>query len=271
MSHRVSGHPDRDTPRAGDPGASAGDRTGFALGGLSDALAAMTRPYDVVSVAGGLTSSCVDAIGASAAGVLITPSPSGTTENGLDLQLLAASSHTAEQLEMYQQMQGEGPAVECLRLGQALTVGKDDVTRRWPGFARLLLALGFSQVHAVPMKWRGSTFGALNVFQLESHPLTEWEEQVCRAYADVCSLAVVHAEHEVGGARLAGEIRGALEGRIVVERAKGVIAEQQDVDRAQAYLLLVALATTTATPLGEAATGVVDRASRGQLWDHNEA
>jgi GAF domain-containing protein len=228
-----------------------------ALTGLARLSGLLVSEHDPLSVITAGLSEARDSVGAQAGGVLVRSSDD-------QLEVLAATSHRAADLEAYQTGSEHGPCVESMREGRAV-IGESpaEAEDRWPGFGRHMEAAGYVRAHAVPMLWQGVGVGGLNLFWSSGAPLGELEEHVLQTYADMLTIAVVHVRPvPVGDALL--RLRGALESRTGIEQAKGVLSFQRDIGMEAAYEVLVDLARRRGLSMGEAVTAVIESARRGE-------
>ncbi len=192
---------------------------------LADTLVA---DFDVVDLLTVLVDGCVDVLDVEAAGLMLV-SPEG------DLRVMASSSETMRVLELFEIQSQEGPCLDCYHSGQAV-INQDLATAhdRWPRFTVEALAVGFTSVHALPMRLRGSILGALNLFHSESRELSSADIDAGQALADVATIAILHHRAAQEAQTLNDQLSYALNSRIVIEQAKGMIAEREgfSVDRA---------------------------------------
>jgi ANTAR domain/GAF domain len=223
---------------------------------LAGANAAMVAPdLDVTGALARLLAGVTASLPASAAAVLVAAEGS--------LEVLAATSHRALDLEMHQAQVDEGPCLDALHTGAEVhAVGADDLVARWPKAGPAIVASGYRAVQALPLAWHGESFGALNIFREDPEGFEE-QQRDCRALADAVTLLIVsaHVDHD----HLAAGLRAALEDRSVVELAKGALAHTRSLDMADAYDALVALADEEQVTLGVAARRVMNRARSGTL------
>ncbi len=120
--------------------------------------------FDVIDVLTVLSDRCVEAMDVDAAGVMLA-SPTG------ELQFVASSSESMRVLELFQIQANEGPCVDCFNGGDAIVNhGLTEADERWPTFTPVALAHGYRSVHCLPLRLRGRTVGALNLFQLRRRP-----------------------------------------------------------------------------------------------------
>ena len=228
-------------------------RTAGALHELAVASAGLLGTGDVIGMTTSLLAGCTRATGASAAGLVVVK------PDDRRLELLASTSHRAYELELYQLQVDEGPCVEAVRTRAAVTAaGSEQIAARWPSVTQAMQQAGFEAVFAAPMLWRGEALGALNLFFADEGSADEIAE-LAQTFADMVTIAIVHSG-QLTALDLAERFRAALDERIVIERAKGVLAYIEDVPLDEAFELLLALAGDSGEPLGEVASRIIDKA-----------
>jgi hypothetical protein len=227
------------------------DRT---LGGrtLGDALAAMVARSDVPDALSHLLAACASAYPADAVAVLVAD-PHGS------LELLSATSHSADELELLQIQSATGPCVEALSEDRAVLASGDEMVERWGQIGTAILAAGFHAVHAYPMHWRGHAIGGLNIFLRRDAGA---DLELGQMFADLATLAVLQA-NDLSADHLVSRVHEAVSARSVIEQAKGVLAVRDTVDMDRAYANLLDRARRTGQSLTETAAGVVEGAHRG--------
>ena len=109
---------------------------------------------------------------------------------------------------------------------------------RWPRFARAAWHCGFSEVHAVPMRRRSEVIGALNLFGTGVGAVDEDTLRLGQALADVATIGILQARAAVQRDALAAQLQTTVNNRVVIEQAKGVIAERRHLDMDQALVVL---------------------------------
>jgi GAF domain-containing protein len=217
---------------------------------LADTL---VEDYDVVELLSRLVSSCVELLGVSAAGLLLVDRR-GT------LHPMAFSNEEAKFLELFQLQNDEGPCLDAVRSGAP--VSATDLTQaitRWPRFAPAALEHGFHSVQAVPMRLHGTCIGGLNLFAADQPPLSEADHRVAQAMADMATIGILQQRSRDQATLLAEQLQGALDSRIVIEQAKGVLAGRADVDPNEAFHALRDFARTTNQRLSAVAASLVQR------------
>jgi hypothetical protein len=220
---------------------------------LSRAVASLVQESDTTTVLAQLVDDAAEFVPASAS-ALLARVPGGAFE------VLSSTSHRVVELELYQAQAEAGPCVDACRTGRAARgVGKDDLVARWADVGEAIVDAGFLAVHAFPMRWRGQALGALNLFSVDADPLDAAASALAQNFADFATLAVLQPE-VLADDVLADRMVAALEGRVIIEQAKGVIAYVRGVDMSAAYDELVGRARAQGWTLGQAAHEVVREA-----------
>jgi GAF domain-containing protein len=208
--------------------------------------------FDVMDFLHVLTERCVQLLGISAAGLLLT------NDKGA-LHVVAASSERTRLLELFQLQTDQGPCVDCFRSGQPVSVPDLAGAARWPRFAEAAALAGFSAVHAVPMRLRTETIGALNFFSTDPGAVDAAQLRIGQALADVATIGLLQQRAMHRRDALTEQLQTALNSRVLIEQAKGVLAERLQVDVAEAFVVLRSRARTENRRLSELAQAVVDR------------
>jgi GAF domain-containing protein len=185
--------------------------------------------FDVVDLLTRLADRCVEVLDVDAAGIMLA-APDG------DLRVMASSSEAMRVLELFEIQAQEGPCLDAYRTGSAV-VNQDlaSVEVRWPRFAAEAMAAHFHSVHAVPMRLRGSVIGALNLFRAAPGEMGPTDIEFAQAFADVATIAILQhrAAHE---AQVINEqLTHALNSRVVIEQAKGMVAERLNFDMERSF------------------------------------
>ena len=218
---------------------------------LVDLADTLVADFDVVELLTGLADGCVDVLDVGAAGIMLA-APDG------DLRVMASSSEAMRVLELFELQARQGPCVDCYRTGTPVVnqnlFGSDD---RWPGFAAEARAAGFHAVHALPMRLRGTVIGALNLFHLEPGEMRKADVDAAQAFADVATIAILQHRAATEAHVLNEQLSGALNSRIVIEQAKGMVAERQGLDMEHAFATLRNHARNHNLRLVDVATAVI--------------
>lgn len=211
--------------------------------------------FDVIDFLHVLTERCVQLLGVSAAGLLLT-------DRQDSLQVVAASSERTRLLELFQLQTDQGPCVDCFRTGQPISVADLSSAGRWPRFTAAAAEVGFAAVHALPMRLRTEVIGALNLFDTTPGALDEGMLRVGQALADVATIGLLQQRAIQRRDVLTEQLQSALNSRILIEQAKGVLAERLHLDMADAFTLLRHHARSTNRRLSELAQAVLDGSVR---------
>ncbi|MBW3619104.1 MAG: GAF and ANTAR domain-containing protein [Actinobacteria bacterium] len=174
-----------------------------------------------------LVERCGELVGAAAVGVMLSD------EYG-SLRIASASTEDMRALELLEMQQQQGPCYEAYDTGeQVIEADISGAHDRWPDFTPRALDLELRSVHAFPMRLRGQTIGALNVFFHEPGGFDEIDIHTLQALADVATIAIVQERAGRESSVLAGQLQQALDSRVVIEQAKGILAgEDEDLNAA---------------------------------------
>jgi transcriptional regulator with GAF, ATPase, and Fis domain len=192
----------------------------------------MVADFDVIDFLRLLTDRSVQLLDVSAAGLLLAD-PRG------ELRVVAASSEAARVLELFQLQSDQGPCLDCFRTGQP--VSSADLTtelRRWPWFAAAAHRAGFAAVQTLPMRLRDQVIGALNLFRVTPGAFAPADVRIGQALADVATISLLQERSMRQSDALNDQLQTALNSRIVIEQAKGKLAERLGVDMEQAFRML---------------------------------
>lgn len=180
------------------------------------------------------------------------------------LEFMAASQENVRLLELFQVQNQEGPCLEAFRTGTpVVNADLEHATDRWPRFAPRAVAAGFRSVHAFPLRLRAERIGAMNVFSANvGGRLADTDAEIVQALADVSSIGLLQERAIHRGELLTEQLQGALNSRIVIEQAKGVIAQARNVSVDEAFTLIRSYSRNHNLRLGQVAyTIVTDLAS----------
>ena len=188
--------------------------------------------FDLLEFLSMLVERCVELLDVAAAGVVLTDNKGG-------LRMAAASSEQARLVELFAVQADDGPCLDCVRTGIPV-YSTDLVTdeQRWPRFARAARAAGFVATHAVPMRLRGTVIGALNLFKTEPNGVDEISVRLGQALADVATIGMLQQRAIGDNTLLVEQLQTALNSRVVIEQAKGVLSAQGGLDMDRAFAAL---------------------------------
>jgi transcriptional regulator with GAF, ATPase, and Fis domain len=207
--------------------------------------------FDVIDFLHVLTERCVQLLGVSAAGLLLTDEQD-------TLQVVAASSERTRLLELFQLQTDQGPCVDCFRTGRPVSVADLPSAGRWPRFTAAAADVGFAAVHALPMRLRTEIIGALNFFDIDPGALDAGKLRVGQALADVATIGLLQHRAITQRDTLTEQLQTALNSRVLIEQAKGMVAERLHLDMAEAFVLLRGTARSHNRRLSDLATAIVN-------------
>jgi GAF domain-containing protein len=216
---------------------------------LADTLVA---DFDVVELLTRLADRCVEILDVGAAGLMLV-APDG------NLRVMASSSEAMRMLELFEIQSREGPCLDCYRTGEPVVSRDLDAgDGRWPRFAVEALAADFRSVHALPMRLRGTVIGALNLFRREPGQMPQGDVDAAQAFADVATIAILQHRAAAEAQILNLQLSQALNSRVVIEQAKGMVAEREGLNMEQAFAALRHHARGHNARLVDVATEVID-------------
>jgi GAF domain-containing protein len=217
---------------------------------LADTL---VSDYDLVDYLDRLLASSTDVLGASAGGVMLSDGGRGPES----LRLLACSDEHTRVLELFELQRQEGPCVDSYRQGEQVTEADLAHTSRWPQFSAAAVERGYRSAFAFPMRLRGTVIGALNLFRGRRGPVAAEDVRTAQAYADMATIGILQQRAVREAQELAGHLKTALNSRVVIEQAKGILAERLTCEVNEAYQVIRWYARDRNLRLRDVAAGVV--------------
>jgi GAF domain-containing protein len=205
--------------------------------------------FDLIEFLQRVTTRSTELAGVTAAGLLLADGQG-------QLSFMAASDERTRLLELFQVQSDEGPCRDCFHQGSPVMetdLGAAD--DRWPRFAALARDAGFGSVHAFPLRLRGNVIGALGLFGTGS--LDASSVRIVQALADVATIGLLQERAIHRGELLTEQLQGALNSRIVIEQAKGVIAQLYGTSVDDAFDLLRAYCRGHGLHLSKVAAALV--------------
>jgi transcriptional regulator with GAF, ATPase, and Fis domain len=188
--------------------------------------------HDITDVLYALTTTSVELLDVDTAGLLLAD------EDGR-LETVASSHENTRLLELFQLQTAEGPCVDCVRGGTAVSsVDLDDDADRWPTFVRRARAEGVCSVDAVPMRLGRSVIGGLNLFRCRPGPLDQAQLDIAASFATATTIAIQHVRAQRSKDRLAEQLQQALTSRVILEQAKGITSQRREESLSEAFTRL---------------------------------
>ena len=209
--------------------------------------------YDVVDLLSTLVHTCTQLLDVQSGGILLAD---GT---GM-LELVASTSEEAETVEVMIVAAGAGPCIDSFKTGSVVSV--PDIAADsdlWPRFRRTALDQGFRAAHATPLRLHGEVIGAMNLLSTMSGPLSDRDARLAQALADVATVGILHERSFRQPETVTAQLHLALDTRVLVEQAKGVLAHVRSCTMSEAFEALRDYARDHDITLRSAAEGVVNR------------
>lgn len=210
--------------------------------------------YDVFDLLQHLVDTCRDLFDVSAAGLLLADPQTG------ELDVVASTNEATRVVEVMQLSAQSGPCISAFRSGQVVSV--PDVRQphaEWDAFRSSALSQGFRSVYAIPLRLRSSTIGALNLFRESPGELNPRDVLAAQALTDVATIGILHERTLRAADVVQLQLQRALDSRVVIEQAKGVLAHVHDLEMDAAFELLRGFARTNRRPIRDVASALVDR------------
>lgn len=247
---------------AGSGRTSREERLAAALVELADTLA---DDFDLPDFLHTLTGHAVKLLDVDAAGAALLAPHSETIE-------ATAWDEATKRQDRIQIGWDEGPCLDCARTGAPVpetALDSPGVQTRWPRFSRWAIQHGFGAVAAVPLRLRAQTIGALALFHARPGQLCEADLRLGQALADAAAIGILQWRALHQQTALSGQLQTALDSRIVLEQAKGMLAERVGVSVDDAFTLLRGHARRTRTRLTVVAGQVIDGSADPGLYDNH--
>lgn len=208
--------------------------------------------FDALDFLHTLTEHSVLLLNTDAAGVILSD------QHG-QLHVVASTSNRAQVLELFELQRAEGPCLDCFRTGLAVAnVDPVEAQVRWPQFSAASIQAGYRSTHAIPLRLRNSVIGAMNLFCLDQETLSEDDLALGQALADVATIGLLQERAVRESEMLAEQLQTALNSRILIEQAKGVLLARSGVDVDEAFMLMRNHSRRSNQLLKDVATAVID-------------
>jgi GAF domain-containing protein len=216
---------------------------------LADTLVA---GYDVLDLLQTLVENCHELLDVDSAGILLLNSQN-------TLELAASTSEATTLVEIMQLDADAGPCMECFRTRTVVSVPDIDVgSDRWPEFSDAAQTQGIFSVYAIPLRLRETTIGTLNLMRNERGELNQHDIRAAQALADVATIGILHQRAVRDADAVRDQLQNALSSRVVIEQAKGVVAETSRLSMEDAFQRIRHYARSHNATLGSVARRLVE-------------
>lgn len=210
----------------------------------------LVTDYSIEEMLDGLCREIVEILGCTGAGVMLE-------DEGGDLRFVAASDELVRSIEALQIELGEGPCLLAYRMGTIILADDLEADEQFPRFAERARAAGMSAVQSFPLRADDQCVGALNMYATHTSPFGDAEVEAAKLLADVCTTYILNARTLADSYKLAGQLQKALDSRVVIEQAKGKLAEQLALEVGDAFGVLRRHARNNGLKLHDVATAIV--------------
>lgn len=217
--------------------------------GLADTLVV---GYDLIDFLQQLAERCVEVLDVTDAGIALV--------HDNTLQVLASSSDRMRLLELFEVQRNDGPCMDAWNTGAGVAVAElGEADDRWPVFAPAAAAAGYHSAYACPMRLRTTVIGALNLFADRPDGLDVEGQALAQAMADMATIGIMHERTSREQNIVADQLQAALTSRVLIEQAKGVLAEQGGLEIADAFIAMRTYARNANQRLTDVASAIVER------------
>ena len=220
-----------------------------ALVALADTL---VDHYDIIDFLQTLAERCVDLVDVSAAGIMLA-------DPQRELRHAACSNEQMRLVELFELQVAEGPCFDAYRTqAPVICASPEEAAKRWPDFARNAVKSGFAAFSAIPMRLRSDVVGALNLFSSDPRALGDDDIKVVQAMADIATIGILQERSIRDAHAFSTQLEVALESRVVIEQAKGIVAERNHISVDESFEQIRGFARAHNRLLSESARQVID-------------
>ncbi len=222
---------------------------------LVDLADTLVAGYDTVEMFYNLVEGCTDVLPIDHAGLMLTDAVG-------DLHVVAATSEVTHLIELLQIQNEEGPCLDAFRSGRVVESGPitgPEARERWPQLSKAASDAGFGTITALPMRLRDRILGALNLFQVTPEPLGRDDLAVGQAFANIATISILQSRATDDARDIIDQLQRALDTRVVIEQAKGYIAQFSQITLDQAFNRIRGYARSNNLLLRDVASGIVAR------------
>jgi GAF domain-containing protein len=198
---------------------------------LREALAALDEPAPLPRALARAVESARALLDVTGSGIMLA-------DEAHELHYAAATDGHGRELERIQARAGQGPCVDALVLGEIVETADVTADDRWRDLHAELAATRVRAVLGVPISVAGVTVGSLDAYRDRAEPWHHRDREGLAAYADALEsilLAALHGHHRE---RTVRQLQHALDHRVTIERAVGMLMERERVDAVAAFARL---------------------------------
>ena len=225
------------------------------LRALSDFARTLAGRYTIADVLTQLTDHIAEVLDVSGAGVSLL-------DESNRLRFVTASSALLTEAEQTQERLQQGPCVDAVQTGEIIKSVDLERESRWPDLRPVLLAAPFRSAAGIPLQSEDRRLGSLNLYDAARRDWSDDDLRTATVLADMAVGYLVHASQLEQAERTREQLQEALDSRIIIEQAKGMIANANGIAIDDAFDLLRRYARSQRKPLRAVAADVVEGALR---------
>lgn len=177
-------------------------------------------------------------------------------QDGKLIAITAVPPHLAP-LERRQEIDQRGPCVHAFTTGAIVAVPDLSQETRWPEYSNLAAELGVRAVVGMPMTLEGQTVGSFNLFRATPGPWGENDLAAASVLLQLAAAFLINTSTLSKQTQMAEQLQRALDTRILLEQAKGVLAEAHSINVDQAFIQIRHYARDRNLKIRDVAHGVV--------------
>jgi transcriptional regulator with GAF, ATPase, and Fis domain len=172
-----------------------------------------------------------------------------------------ASTERMQVLQSFEIGYLDGPAIDCALSGMAtVNLRLEDTDEMWPRVVPLARSMGYRTLHVLPLRLRDQTIGTIELCDVDDRVVPAATLELGQALADSVTIGILHDRAVCRYVALSEQLQTALNTRVLIEQAKGVMSERLGVDMDEAFALLRCFARSHNLVLTSAAQAAIDGA-----------
>jgi GAF domain-containing protein len=187
-----------------------------------------------------------------------------TMMNADEARTVVFTGPLAAELDERQYAAGYGPCMDAARTGQTILLTADGDDPGYPEFARSASRAGVSQVLSVGLPVPRRIVGALNMYSTSPAELTSSAIEVAETFGAFAAVAIANAAHFSSIANLDTHLQSAVDSRMIIEQAKGILMATHRYSAATAFSALLTASQQQQRSLRDTAQSTVDGVDLGE-------
>ena len=193
------------------------------LDSLERFAVALTSGYGIGDVLHNLTEEMAEVLSLTGAGV--------TLVHDGQQRFVTAAVEAIATLERVQENWQKGPCIDAVASAGPVTVpdmAAEDASERWPDYVIAAKTAGIQAVAGIPMLAEGEAIGAINLYDSQPRHWSADDVRVAMIFSNIATGYLTHASAARQHQRTSEQLQQALNTRLIIEQAKGVIASKRE-------------------------------------------